>query len=170
MAAGNTYTPIATYTVPSAQANYTFSSIPGTYTDLVLIINGAMSINNGGFYARLNGDTGTNYSETNLYGNGTTATSDRDSTASILYIAARSLSTTVGGTTMIMNLMNYSNTTTYKTVLLRENVTDSTYPGTSITTGLWRSTSAITTILLYCSGVATLSAGTTLSLYGILAA
>ena len=40
MAAGSTYTPIATTTLGSAQADVTFSSISGSYTDLVLIIGG----------------------------------------------------------------------------------------------------------------------------------
>jgi hypothetical protein len=44
MAAGATYTPIATYTVSgSSTLTYTFSSIPSTYTDLVLVVNGSSS-------------------------------------------------------------------------------------------------------------------------------
>ena len=44
MAAGRTYTPIATQTLGSAAASVTFSSIPGTYTDLVLRISARMSV------------------------------------------------------------------------------------------------------------------------------
>ena len=39
MAAGSTYTPIATTTLGSA-GTITFSSIPSTYTDLVIVLNG----------------------------------------------------------------------------------------------------------------------------------
>ena len=35
--ATNTYIPLATYTVPSAQASYTFTSISSAYTDLVIV-------------------------------------------------------------------------------------------------------------------------------------
>jgi len=172
MAAGNTYTPIATTTLASASANYTFSSISGSYTDLVLVINGAASISNGGVYLRFNGDTATNYSETNLRGNGTTAASDRDSSVSYLPVdGGVAFGTTAGASTLIVQIMNYSNSTTYKTALCRKGQADTgSYQGTAATVGLWRSTAAITTILVYCSGVMTLSAGTTLTLYGILAA
>jgi len=37
----STYTPIASVTLSSAQASVTFSSIPQTYTDLVLVVNGS---------------------------------------------------------------------------------------------------------------------------------
>ena len=66
MAAGITYTPIASTTLGSAAASYTFSSIPNTYTDLVLIAS--MADSNSGADQRMlvqvNGDTGTKYSTT----------------------------------------------------------------------------------------------------------
>jgi hypothetical protein len=43
MPAGNTYEAIATQTLGSAAASVTFSSIPGTYTDLVLVVAGTLT-------------------------------------------------------------------------------------------------------------------------------
>jgi hypothetical protein len=59
MAAGNTYEAIATQTLGSAAASVTFSSIPGTYTDLVLVV--AMEHVTTGtenIVMQFNGDTG----------------------------------------------------------------------------------------------------------------
>ena len=76
MAAGSTYTPIATQTLSSGQSSITFSSISSAYTDLVLIaaIKGTSTI-----YRQLtvNGDNGSNYSMTDLFGDGSSAGSGR---------------------------------------------------------------------------------------------
>jgi len=112
-----TYEPIATTTLGSSAASYTFSSIPATYTDLRLIINGLQTGTSGNPYIPLNSDTGTNYSITVLSGNGTSATSARSTNASFIYCG---ITAEVRNTMIFMSttdLMNYSNTTTYKTVL-----------------------------------------------------
>lgn len=161
MAAGSTYTPIATSS-PSGTSSVTFSSISSAYTDLIVIYNGiataAVNIN-----LTYNGDSGSNYSFTRLYGNGSSASSDRTSNTT-------ALNPTVGGVNnqfaAIWQFMNYSNTTTYKTALFRSNDA-SAYVGAQV--GLWRSTSAITSMTFALSG-ATYSAGTTFTLYGIAAA
>jgi len=64
-----TYTPIATQTLGSSVSTVTFSSISGTYTDLVLI---AQPIASAGvdLELRFNGDSGSNYSCTQLSGDG----------------------------------------------------------------------------------------------------
>ena len=75
MAAGSTYTPIATTTLGSAATSYTFTSIPSTYTDLVLVGN-LSSSSNTNISIRIYSDSGTNYSNTYLTGvNGTGASS-----------------------------------------------------------------------------------------------
>jgi hypothetical protein len=170
MAAGNTYVALATNTLSSDTATVTFSSISGSYTDLVLVITPASSAQKD-VDIRLNGDTGTNYSSTVLGGNGTTVTSAREttvSTARITYYGATN--TTLGNSVFIVNLMNYSNTTTYKTILSR---TNNASTGVDASVGLWRNTAAITSITLgpnITQGTATWSAGSTFTLYGILAA
>lgn len=156
------YEVISTQTLGSAVATVTFSSIPQTYTDLVLVFNGTDSSGTNAFRVQLNGDTATNYSGTDLDGDGTSATSSRFT--SIDYIRGGGISTTNG--TAILQFQNYSNTTTYKTVLGRYGT-----PASSSDTwvNLWRSTSAISSILILINAV-NYAAGSTFTLYGIKAA
>lgn len=155
------YEVISTQTLGSAAATVTFSSIPQTYTDLVLIASSAGSADVD-IYGRLNGDTGSNYSGTRVYGNGSVAGSDRESSQTRMQLGlSRSAQTT-----NILQINNYSNTTTYKTVFNRS--TEAGY-STIAWVCLWRSTAAISTVLLYpASG--NFNTGSTFTLYGIKAA
>jgi hypothetical protein len=165
MAAGATYTPIATTTLGSAQSQVDFSSISGSYTDLVLIMNTKGSTTNYPFL-QLNGDTGTNYSTTTLTGSGTAAASYRQSNTVNPYISSDAANTTDFVFNAILHFQNYSNTTTYKTVLVRAN---SASTGTGATALLYRSTSAISTITLKLN-TGTYAIGSTFTLYGIASA
>jgi hypothetical protein len=160
MAAGSTYTPIATATGTGSSGTITFSSISGSYTDLILIISGTAS-GNSDLRLTFNGAT-TGFSDTNLYGTGTTAGSQRRSNNSriqdILFYTTES--------NAIIQIMNYANTTTYKTVLSRSNVASA---DVSATVGLWQSTSAITSLTLV-AGTSNFNTGSTFTLYGIAAA
>ena len=160
MAAGSTYTPIATQTLGSTATSVTFSSISGAYTDLVLIFYGKGSTG-GNFTFQFNSDTGSNYSATILYADGSTAGSVQVSSQSSMNIGG------VGTnfTTNIFHIMNYSNSTTYKTVLGRFSRPDEV--GAKV--GLWRSTSNITSIVAGVSG-GNFAIGSTFTLYGIAAA
>lgn len=166
MAAGNTFTAIATQTLGSAAASVTFSSIPSTYTDLVLVIQGG---DTGGdnSYVRVNGDTATNYSFTTLNGNGTTAATNRVTNATAFRSSWYAYQTNNMNWNGMIHFMNYSNATTYKTMLLRDNNAST---GTEAMVALWRSTSAINSINLYWGSTDTWATGSTFSLYGILAA
>ena len=164
MAAGNTYTPIATYTIPSNTTTYTFSSIPGTYTDLVLIASGiGTSAGDFGVCLRYNGDTGSNYSVTQLDGNGSSPASYREINAVHQNIGILS---GAGQGNSIFNIFNYSNTTTYKTTLARGNAATN-YLRAAV--GTWRNTAAITSVTIY-NPTTSMVTGTTLTLYGITAA
>lgn len=165
MAAGSTYTPISTTTLGSAQASLTFNSFSG-YTDLVLICNfGTTKGSQDGLLFRINSDSGSNYSIQRLNGNGSSAYADYvNNTSSFIAGGVDGNSTT---SVTIYNILNYSNTSTYKTVLMRNN-----YPSTVLnaSTGLWRNTAAITSIVLSPESGTNLRAGSTFTLYGILAA
>lgn len=161
-----TYEPIATTTLGSSAASYTFTSIPSTYTDLRLVINGLQTGTSGNPYITLNSDTGTNYSITVLSGNGTSATSARSSNAAFIYCG---ITAEVRNTMIFMSttdLMNYSNTTTYKTVLTR--AANASF-GTDAIVGLWRNTAAITSITVDLDA-GNWNTGSTFTLYGIKAA
>lgn len=146
-----TYKPIATTTLGSATNTVTFSSIAGTYTDLILVINSGSTSTGGQCKITFNNDTGSNYSLTFLEGqNGTapdTVTSGRQSNVS--NIAISSFDVGPGGipNTWIAQIQNYSNSTTYKTLLARaNNIRTDGYNAVTAVVGLWRSTSAITRV------------------------
>jgi hypothetical protein len=155
----STYTPISQFALTSTTASITFSSIPSTYTDLVLVTNFAATtaLNNG---VTFNSDTGTNYSDTDLGSNGTAISSTRQSNFS--YIRAGYVDTTSERAMSIVNIMNYANATTNKSVLLRWNSDSYSYARI----GLWRNTAAITSIT--CTAVGgSFTANSTFALYGI---
>lgn len=167
MAAGSTYTPIATTTVSgSSTTDIVFSSIPSTYTDLVIVCSYRFAASAGAaMYFNTDTPSGnTKYSITSLSGSGTAAASARSSNVSVMYVNNYSGSATQMNS--LISLNNYSNTTTYKTGLIRTNDTGS-FVETGV--GLWRDTSAINKITLYVSGTYMI-AGSTFTLYGIQAA
>ena len=165
----NTMVALATTTLSSANT-ITFSSIPQTYTDLVLVANCNNGITGGTTQwtqYRLNGDSATNYSHTVLYGNGGgTGTSNRASNYTFGIIGYNSNSTTIPSQ-HIAHFMNYANTTTYKTIVSR--FSDSAQLVGSVV-NLWRSTAAITSIVLYAENLTNFAAGSTFTLYAIQAA
>jgi len=152
----------------TAASAITFSSISQTYTDLVLIANsstttvGSSEINKMTF----NSDTATNYSTTTLAGDGSSAASFRGT--SVAYIRAGRNSQN-GDSYFVPNkiqIMNYTNTTTYKTAFA-QGPEASAYIENDV--GLWRSTSAITSVTL-TAGSNNYKVGCTFTLYGIKAA
>ena len=151
-----TYEPITTQTLTGTTTSLSISSIPSTYTDLVLVVAGTVNITTG-FEIRFNGDTATNYSRTRLQGDGSSVASVRST--NINYIGAGNIGT--DQSVSIFHIMNYSNTTTYKTIIARGNNAGGFV---NANVGLWRSTSAITSITL---GGGTFQIGTTFTLYGI---
>ena len=157
-----TYEPIATQTLGSAAASVTFSSISGAYTDLILITQGKIASGEGAYKIQVNSDTSNNYSNTFLYGDGTSATSGRVSNVNYLFGGRASTSESNG----IVHFQNYSNTTTFKTIISRGNSTALTIAYV----GVWRSTSAISSMVITNETNSNLSAGSTFTLYGIKAA
>lgn len=151
----NSYYSIATTTVGSGGATtITFSSIPSTYTHLQ-IRNIAREKPSGdslydSLYATFNSDTGSNYSQHFLRGNGSAAQAGG---------SASQTSTTLGGIEQggntantfgagVIDILDYANTSKYKTVrsLFGYDANGSGY--IVLASGLWQSTSAITSITL----------------------
>jgi hypothetical protein len=165
----NTYVALDKITLGTAATTLTFSSIPSTYTDLVIVANYGTTAAGNSIFLRLNGDTGSNYSGTFLLGSGSTASSyvggPNESSIRVFGspIASGTPSTLIA--TGLINIQNYSNSTTNKTVTTRAGQgTGETLAGV----GLWRSTAAVTSVTLYMAASSIL-AGSTFSLYGIAA-
>jgi len=167
MAAGSTYTPIATHTTSGSAASYTFSSISGAYTDLVIVVNGG-SATAVDLLMRFNGDTGSNYSTTRLtLDNLTVISSHQSSQTSSRVSDGGGLTTTLAATNHIINIINYANTTTYKHFTAR---CSRAAGGVDLTTGLYIGTIAAITSVTLLTNTSNFLNGTTLTLYGIAAA
>lgn len=161
----STMTPIATNTLSSNTASVTFSNIPQNYTDLVLVTSAlhSGSSSSGDIQLTYNSDTASNYSYTDLYGNGSSALSIRSSNATFIKwtYGADALRPMVKA-----QIMNYSNSTTNKTTLIRDDLASNV---TSSRVALWRNTAAITSIKIE-NPSANFASGSTFTLYGIKAA
>ena len=159
----NTYTALATLTLASAQSTVTFGSIPATgYRDLVLVTSVATQSDSFRQYRmRLNGDSGANYSQVRMDGNGSSTGSSGDSSATEMLF----FSTGTGSTfaTMITQFMDYSATDKHKTLLHRSNTPDATVGAQA---ARWSNTAAISSIAIY-TPAGQFVAGSTFSLYGI---
>jgi hypothetical protein len=157
--AANTYVAIASQTLSASAGPITFSSIPATYTDLILVLSGTQATS-GTVRIQFNGDTAANYSRTDVYADGANAYSYRE--ANQTYINFCTIQTTHSNA--ICHIMDYTNTATYKTMLTRYN---SSYSGVvALGAMLWRGTpAAITSITLTNTSNIT----GICSLYGVLA-
>lgn len=176
MPAQSTYDCIATQTLGSNTGTITFSSIPQTYTDLVLVAyTRDAGTNSSPFVSpmamRLNSDSGSNYSNTHMYGNGSSMFSSRETNSNFPTVGQ--LVTSSAGANIFgmqhIHFLGYSNTSRQKTILTRS-AADSNGQGWSWqSVAYWRNTAGINTILL-SGGIGGFATGSQFSLYGITAA
>ena len=157
-----TYEKIATTTLGSATNDVTFSSIPATYTDIVVICYAKVTTGSADLWFNFNSDTGSNYSITFLSGSASTIQSVRNTNATKMSVTNYGYLQTDFGA-YIINIQNYSNTTTYKSSLARANTTTN---GLAAGAGIWRNTAAISTIKISPSEN-NFATGSTFTLYGI---
>jgi hypothetical protein len=150
----NTYTLISSVTVGSGGASeITFSSIPNTYTDLLVKLSGRLSQTGGaydGFNIKFNNTT-SNWSSRTLSGNGSSASSGSETGT----YGSRFLGINIDGSTastfgnLEVYIPNYAGSS-YKSVS-SDSVTENNDTGAFIRlgAGLWSDTSAITSLTLY---------------------
>jgi hypothetical protein len=158
------YIALATTTLGSGASSVTFSSIPTSVNgvalrDLILVINGKVGANsNMIFYYNSDQSNGTSVW---MQGNGSSASS-----SSIGFMFAGTWNANQDSNAIIQ-IMDYAQTDKHKTALVRGNQAADT--GAWALANRWASTSAITSVIIDPTGGNTLSAGTTLSLYGVAA-
>jgi len=153
-------TPLANTTLSnSSTSTVTFSSIVGTYRDLVLVMQGSTT-GNANVRMRFNGDTGSNYAFVFLAG-GSGLQASGVATLDWMY-ANYYANWDTAQANIVVNFLDYAQTDKHKMVTIRDNAA-STY--TETIAGRWPSTSAITSIAINASGL--FAAGTSFSLYGV---
>jgi hypothetical protein len=169
-----TYTLIASNTLSSSAASVTFSAIPNTYTDL--IIKASIRENAGGQYPnsidlQFNGSSATNYSRTDVYADATTPSSTRNSSQTkIIFQNAVNGSSSTSNTfsSVEIYIPNYAvsqNKPISAASNTEANSSSNLLWSVAAAAGLWRDTSAITSINLACG--ASLASGSSFFLYGI---
>ena len=155
--------PLQNLTLGSAQATITFASIPGTFRDLRLVVNGATSAE-GNIYIRVNSDSGSNYYSVNMRASGGGAQSSSQTTTRINSNFSTGLQTSSRAVNTY-DIMDYAQTDKHKTVLVRANHSDEV----DAIAARWASTSAITSIAITANDSANFTTGSTFALYGVLA-
>ncbi len=171
-----TYEPIASVTTTDTSLNtIAFTSIPQTYTDLVLVVTGGYTFLDAVLGVRFNNDSSNLYSNTGLAAL-TGASTYRETGQNTMYIgwypyvgSGFDSSTNTGN--MVVDINNYTSSLTLKNVLARNSIPGAN-GGTREMVGLWRSTAAITRIdcTLTTYNNPYYATGTQFTLYGIKAA
>ncbi len=145
--AATSYESIATVSLNTTQASVEFTGISGSYTHLQLrILQRSTTPNN--VMMQYNSDTGTNYSWHELFGEGANASAGAASSATSMKATyLENIASGVVGVGVI-DILDYTNTNKYKTMrgLAGSDANGSGY--ILLRSGLWRSTSAITSIKL----------------------
>ncbi len=164
----NTFELIASTTIGTAVADYTFTSIPGTFTDLCLKIS-ARSTANGGQNCNLTFNSNTSgYSDKILSGNGSAAssfTSGNTSRGGSIVIPGADFTASTFGNGEIY-IPNYAGSAykSFSNDSASENNATLSYLQLEAT--LWSNTAAITSIKIDLSG-GNFAVNTTFYLYGV---
>ena len=157
-----TYVPLATVSLSSGVTSATFSAIPATYRDLIIVVNGGRTSGTAAVQVQFNLDTGANYSWTSQFGNGSTAditTSGAFNT--FIPMGWNGNITTAYNYMGIAQVMDYSATDKHKQMLVRGGRATL---ATEQIGGRWANTAAIHTVKV---DVGPAIAGTTISIYGV---
>ncbi len=169
-AAVTAFESIATVTVGAGGASsVTFSSIPSTYTHLQIRGIARDTSTNGSLSMQFNSDTGNNYARHNMYGTGSgvfASASSSTSAVSIGYMALSSDGSGIFGSTVV-DILNYANTSKYKTTRSLSGVDTNGTGEINLRSGLWLSTSAVTSISIGIFGGTNIAQYSQFALYGI---
>jgi hypothetical protein len=176
-AASNSVTPvtpssfesIATATGTGSSGTITFSSIPSTYSSLQIRIYGRTVASSDNMAIRLNGDTGTNYTWHELRGDGINVAVN-GLTGQTYGRCGYAINDTSNGGVSIIDIIDYSSSTKNKTI--RSFAGDDTNGGATnsiirLTSNLWLSTSAVTSLSIITTGGNSFATNATFALYGI---
>lgn len=164
--------PIATTTLTTTTATVTFSSIPQEYEHLQIRITARDSrttANGDEVRFTFNSDTSSNYALHELSGNGSSASANAGANLAFIginRIAADGATASIFGT-IIMDILDYSNTNKFKTVRALGGADWNGSGEIYFSSGLWRSTSAISSITMIGGNNNNFKQYSSFALYGI---
>lgn len=170
-AAATSFESIATATGTGSSGTITFSSIPGTYQHLQIRAIGRTSSagTDNDIYLQFNGITTTTYDRHFLRGNGTAASAGGAATVDKIAVgsfAGGGAAANIIGA-MIIDIHDYASTTKNKTVRAITGEDQNSVDGNIyLYSGLWRNTSAVTSITLTIPSF-NFTTASTFALYGI---
>ena len=171
--ATNSYESIATVTGNGSASTLSFTSIPSTYSHLQIrgICRDARAVTIDTAYATFNSDTGTNYADHYLQGNGSTVSagaeiSQNPSNSSLFLVAGSSAGSNMYSV-MVMDVLDYASTNKYKTSRILTGSDQNGSGSIRLFSHLWQSTSAITRIDFTTGTSSAWDSNTTFALYGI---
>jgi hypothetical protein len=162
------YDSIASASGTGASDTITFSSIPATYTHLQIRYIGNAS-GSDRLFMRFNGDTASSYNAHNVIGDGSGTGTNYSATSSISW-AGYFMDTTLSATAMgvgVIDILDYANTNKYKTTRTLTGWDNNGSGVVGLASGLWRNTSAITSITLFPQNNPNWATNTRFALYGI---
>lgn len=163
-----TYEPIATTTLGTAASSITFSSIAASWTDLKLVFVVQNSVSNT-LNLRLNNDSSSAYSYTQLGGDGSSIYSARSNNQNQIQIGYGSgMPTSPNWGLYSFNIFSYTGSVN-KTIYTEMSVDKNGSGETNRNVGVWLSTSTVNRIDLLANA-GSFAIGTTATLYGILKA
>jgi hypothetical protein len=172
--AANSYESIATVTVGSGGvSNVEFTSIANTWEHLQIraLIRTTHASGTDGDYVKMqfNSDTGSNYATHYLYGNGTSATASAFTSQTSMFparVGATGLSANIFGV-LIIDVLDYDNTNKYKTIRNLGGYDANGSGRVDLDSGLWMSTSAVTSIKFTAGSGTGFEQYSQFALYGI---
>ena len=163
--------PIASVTFTGSTSDFNFTNIPQGYQDLLFVIYGRSDYasNDVLIQSYINGNFASNYSDTTLEGDGTSAYSSRDTNYGAVKIGFLPGGNSTSGIfgSMEYHILNYANSSTYKSTLSRSASDRNGSGKTGLFVSLWRSTAAITSVGVATYGVGNFVSGSTVTLYGV---
>jgi len=162
------YDSIATASGTGSSGTITFSFIPATYTHLEIRQISRCTVGSSDCNLRFNGDTASNYSWHRIMGNGTVVSAAAGATQTYIELPAIGYSALLANTygASVTSILDYANTSKYKTVRSIGGHEDNTSGLVIVNSGNWRNTAAITSIELL-TGSGSWSTDSRFALYGI---
>lgn len=151
-------------------SSVSFNGIPSGYKHLQVrgILRSSYVPSNTNIRLTFNSDTANNYAAHDLTGNGSSATAGSESSNSSIGIARGAYDGLTAGvfTAFVIDILDYANTSKYKTTRTLMGYESNSEGQVGIRSGLWQSTNAVTSMNIF-SNVGNLTQYSSFALYGV---